>query len=73
MSILNNTIKTSLFVQAITGLLGAYGLTIPVDEKDFVLKELLGLEMIVQIIEFMFYAFFLEAEITQKRARVYSF
>jgi bacteriorhodopsin len=68
MSILNNTIKTSLFVQAITGLLGAYGLTIPVDEKDFVLKELLGLEMIVQIIEFMFYAFFLSVKnISEKR------
>lgn len=45
----------SLLVQAITGVAGFYGLTVPIHESDHILKQVLSLEMIVQIIEFIFY------------------
>jgi hypothetical protein len=51
--------KVSLGIQAITGLLGAYGLTVPLAPKDAILRQVLGLEMIVQLIEFVFYMGFL--------------
>lgn len=57
--IVNTANKLSLAVQAITGLFGLYGLTIPLAPKDLILKQVLGLEMIVQIIEFIFYITFL--------------
>ena len=57
--IVNTATKISLGVQAITGLLGAYGLTIPLAPKDAILRQVLGLEMIVQLIEFVFYMGFL--------------
>lgn len=59
LSIVNNATKISLGVQTITGLLGFYGLTIPLAQKDIILREVLGLEMIVQVIEFIFYIGFL--------------
>ena len=57
--IVNTATKISLGVQAITGLLGAYGLTVPLAPKDAILRQVLGLEMIVQLIEFVFYMGFL--------------
>jgi hypothetical protein len=51
----------SLIIQFITGLLGAYGLKIPLAGKDIILKQVLGLEMLVQGIEFVFYMGFLSA------------
>lgn len=70
-SIVNNATKLSLGIQAITGLFGLYGLTIPVASKDIILKQVLGLEMIVQIIEFIFYFGFLSVfnltDLTQQR------
>lgn len=57
--IVNTTTKISLGIQAITGLFGAYGLTIPLAPKDAILRQVLGLEMIVQLIEFVFYMGFL--------------
>jgi bacteriorhodopsin len=66
-----NANKLSLGVQAITGLLGAYGLTIPLAPKDAILRQVLGLEMIVQIIEFVFYLSFVSIlnlkSLTQER------
>jgi hypothetical protein len=63
--------KISLLIQTITGILGLYGLTIPVASKDIILKQVLGLEMIVQVIEFIFYLGFLNVasivSLTQKR------
>lgn len=58
-SVVNNATKVSLAIQAITGLLGAYGLTVPLAPKDEILRQVLGLEMIVQLIEFVFYMGFL--------------
>ena len=69
--IVNSATKLSLAVQTITGLFGLYGLTIPVAPKDIILKQVLGLEMIVQVIEFVFYLGFLSvfnlADLTRKR------
>lgn len=69
--IVNSATKLSLAVQTITGLLGIYGLTIPVAPKDIILKQVLGLEMLVQAIEFIFYLGFLSvfnlADLTRKR------
>lgn len=70
-TIVNNANKLSLCIQAITGLFGLYGLTIPLAPKDVVLKQVLGLEVIVQIIEFIFYVGFLSEfnlnDLTRKR------
>lgn len=57
--IVNNANKLSLAVQTITGLVGLYGLTIPLASQDIILREVLGLEMAVQIIEYVFYIGFL--------------
>lgn len=61
----------SLIVQFITGLIGSYGLTLPIPTKDAILKQVLGLEMLVQGIEFIFYFTFLGAPniltLTQQR------
>jgi bacteriorhodopsin len=70
-SIVNNSTKISLGVQTITGLFGLYGLTIPLAPKDAILRQVLGLEMLVQIIEFVFYLSFLSVinlnDLTRKR------
>jgi hypothetical protein len=69
--IVNNATKISLGVQTITGLLGLYGLTIPLAPNDIILREVLGLEMVVQVIEFIFYLGFISVlnlnDLTQKR------
>jgi hypothetical protein len=52
------TTKLSLLVQAITGVVGAFGLIIPVSPANKILNQVLTLEMIVQGIEFLFYTFF---------------
>lgn len=61
----------SLVIQGITGIVGAYGLSIPLKPTDTILKQVLGLEMVVQTIEFMFYVFFLNSfsltRLTQER------
>jgi bacteriorhodopsin len=56
--IVNNTAYVSLFVQFITGLIDIWGLTLPVDESTKLFKQLLIIELIVQIIEFIFYIWF---------------
>lgn len=52
------TTKISLAVQVATGLVGIEGLTYALPPPHGVLKQLLGLEVVVQIIEFAFYAWF---------------
>ena len=49
------TIYISLFIQLITGILSFSGLFIKINKEDFALKEILGLELIVQVIEAIFY------------------
>jgi bacteriorhodopsin len=53
--LVNLTTKISIGVQLATGLLGLYGLTLPLAPEDNALNEVLTLEMVVQVIEFLFY------------------
>ncbi len=53
--ILALTVIISLIVQFITGVVGIHGLTIPLEKEDSILWEVLVMEMIVQVIEFIFY------------------
>ena len=50
-----NTVKLSLIVQLITGIITLYGLFITLDEKHNILKGILGLETLVQFVELAFY------------------
>ena len=50
-----NTMRFSLLVQIVTGLLSLHGLFILLPEKDRVLTDILGLETLVQFIEMIFY------------------
>jgi bacteriorhodopsin len=63
--------RISVGVQFLTGIAGFYGLSLPVPREDAILKDVLGLEMIVQVIEFVFYLGFLSvfniATLTQSR------
>ena len=58
---IKSTANASFAIQIITGILQLGGLTIELDEKDSILKELLFLEMIVQIIEGVFYAWLIKS------------
>jgi hypothetical protein len=51
--------QISLLIQFITGIIGLYGLSLPLAPTDGILHEVLSLEMIVQAIEFIFYIGFL--------------
>ena len=55
LEILTNATYISLLVQFITGALGFHGLTIQLPKEDEILREVLIMEMIVQVIEFIFY------------------
>ncbi len=54
-SILEWTVYISLLVQFVTGAVGVHGLMIPLKEEDKILREVLWMEMAVQLIEFIFY------------------
>jgi hypothetical protein len=55
------TANVSFAIQIITGLMQLGGLTITLEEKDYILKQLLFLEMVVQIIEGIFYAWLIKS------------
>ena len=57
--LVKRTTEFSLLVQLITGLYSTLGLTINLDESDQILQQIMGLELIVQVIEFGFYVFFI--------------
>lgn len=52
------TIDASLFIQIVTLLLNVFAFFIPLDKWDFALKEILGLETAVQIVELVFYTWY---------------
>ena len=52
------SIDVSLFIQILTLLLNLFAFLVPVDKWDFALKEILGLETFVQIIELVFYGWY---------------
>ena len=56
--LVKRTTEVSILVQVATGIYSALGLTIKLDESDQILQKIMGLELIVQIIEFGFYIFF---------------
>jgi hypothetical protein len=55
MTILNSTAYLSLFIQFITGLIDVWGLTLPTPSSVQIFRDLLIIELIVQVIEFIFY------------------
>jgi hypothetical protein len=55
MTIVKKTAYLSLFIQLITGLIDIWGLTFSVNPRYGIFKELLLIELIVQVIEFIFY------------------
>lgn len=57
-SLVKTTIEASLFIQVLTLLLNLWAFFIPLDKWDFALKEILGLETAVQIIELIFYSWY---------------
>ena len=58
MGLVKNSLTFSLYAQVITTFLGFIGLLYKVKPQDRVLKDILTLETIVQIIEFVFYFWF---------------
>jgi bacteriorhodopsin len=54
-TILKNTAYLSLFVQFITGLVDIWGLSLPIPETANIFRQLLIIELVVQVIEFIFY------------------
>lgn len=57
-SLVRFSIDASLFIQILTLLLNVFAFFVPVDKWDFALKEILGLETFVQVIELCFYAWY---------------
>lgn len=51
------TVKLSIFIQIITGIIQINGLFFPLNEKDLILRDILWIETISQIIEFIFYIY----------------
>ena len=58
-ALVESTTKASVIVQLVTGALGIAGLTYTVPKEHAILMQLLGLEMIVQVIELLFYFYFI--------------
>jgi len=54
-TILKNTAYLSLVVQFVTGLIDIWGLSIPVPETANIFRQLLIIELVVQVVEFIFY------------------
>ena len=60
-SLVETTTKASVVVQVLTGAMGTLGLTYSLPPEHAVLTQLLGLEMLVQLIELLFYFYFLSS------------
>jgi hypothetical protein len=57
-AIVKLSIDASLIIQILTLCLNLFAFTVPVDKWDFALKEILGLETFVQMIELIFYGWY---------------
>jgi len=55
MTLLKNTAYASLVVQFLTGIADIWGLTIEVLEQFQIFKQLLTIELVVQVVEFVYY------------------
>jgi len=60
MPLLQTTAYLSLLIQFITGAIDVWGLTIQVEERTNIFKQLLFLELMVQAIEFSFYVWLVQ-------------
>jgi bacteriorhodopsin len=58
--IVNITTKISIYAQLIIGLISTTGIRLSLPDKDLILKDILILELIVQIIEFCWYYFIIQ-------------
>ena len=54
---LDKSVKVSLVVQVIAGIITVYGLFIKVKKEDIILNNILLIDVIVQFIEFIFYIY----------------
>ena len=68
-SILEGTVYISLLVQLLTGIVGVHGLVIPLSKEDQILREVLIMEMVVQLIEFIFYLWLAYGLFSYKRSK----
>lgn len=66
MSNLNYSAIFSLLMQIITGLIETKGLTININPENFILQDILALELIVQVVEFIFYLYLVYLIISNK-------
>jgi bacteriorhodopsin len=75
MSILNQSAIGSLIIQAITGIVEYTGLGFKVNPEDEVVKDILRVELLVQVVEFIFYMYlvykilhgYIDSDITSHR------
>lgn len=58
-SIVYKTLIFSIILQLIAGVISAYAYFLPIQEKDSIYQELLGLDTVVQFIEAIFYVVFI--------------
>lgn len=56
--IIQTSIDASLFIQIITLVLNIFAFFVPLSQWDFALKQILGLETAVQIVELIFYTWY---------------
>lgn len=71
-SLLKYSIDASLLIQIVTLLTNFFAFSIPLDKWDFALKQILGLETAVQIVELLFYGWY-RGHILQKMTDVTRF
>lgn len=55
---IQTSINVSLFIQIVTLLLNVFAFFVPLDKWDFALKQILGLETLVQLVELLFYSWY---------------
>ena len=54
-SFVKKTVTLSLILQIVTGIVSLHGFFVKIPKKDNILKDILGMETIVQFVEFAFY------------------
>jgi bacteriorhodopsin len=73
MTFLKTTAYLSLFVQALIGLIDVYGLTLEVPDSVKIFRQLLMMEFVVQIIEFIFYVWMVSHIDQKKNITIYRY
>ena len=51
------TVRISLVIQIISGIISSFGIFIKLDPKDYILRDILIIETLVQIVEAIFYVY----------------